>query len=113
MQELDLLAKQIILKRDLNRCVKCGTEKNLQAAHILPKGMYQRMRFMPFNLLTLCLKDHLFFAHKDPCGFSRWLEEKYPGRYDQLLMWSRQMPKLDLKQIRIDLEALAELESQP
>jgi 5-methylcytosine-specific restriction endonuclease McrA len=103
MQELDLLVKAKILERDGHQCVRCGATQNLQSAHVFPKGTHPRMRFMELNLLTLCLKDHLFFAHKDPLGFAAWFNEKYPGRYEELLIWSRQMPKIDLKELRISL----------
>lgn len=108
MQELDLLVKQVCQERDGHKCVRCGATNNLHAAHILPKGLYRRMRFMPENVLTLCLKDHLYFAHKDPLGFAAWLNAKFPSKYENLLIWSRQMPKLDLKQLRIELAALHE-----
>lgn len=107
VKECDGLVKQIVFARDGFKCMKCGRgaeETVLHPAHVFPKGKYQRMRFMPVNVLCLCLADHLYWAHKDPIGFTEWFREKYPERYTGLILWTRQAPKLDLKQIRIELQ---------
>lgn len=107
VKENDGLVRQIVFARDKEQCVRCGRrdgETVLQMAHVLPKGKYRRMRFMTINGLCLCIADHLYWAHKDPIGFRDWFVEKYPERHSTLMLWSRQAPKLDLKQIRIELQ---------
>lgn len=103
-QRADLLVKQLVHERDGNKCVKCGKSERIQAAHILSKGRYQRLRFEPLNILTLCVGCHLFGAHKDPVDFARWLESKYPGRYDQLQVLAAVARKVDVKELIIALE---------
>lgn len=101
-QELDLLLKAHVHERDGYACLKCGRYgKGLQAAHIFPKGKYQRLRFDPLNLLTLCVGCHLFWAHKDPIGFYEWIREKWPMRIEQLKVCAAVARKLDLQELLI------------
>src|SRR5512146_2030381 len=69
--EADRLVREFIFARDAYRCVaygaagvSCNGNNRLQAAHILPKGKYPRMRHVPENLLTLCFWHHMNWAHK-------------------------------------------------
>lgn len=104
MLQCDLLVKELAEERDGHKCLRCGKTNKLQAAHIFPKGTFQRMRFMVSNILTMCMSCHIFFAHKDPFGFVAWVNQKFPGLYDELIVWTRQAPKVDLKQLRVALE---------
>lgn len=103
--EADLLVREYIFARDAYRCVAYGAAgvncngTRLQAAHILPKGKYPRMRHVPDNLLTLCFWHHMQWAHKDPVAFTRWLEQTYPGLYDRLLVSAAVAKKVDLKEL--------------
>ncbi len=101
--ECDGLVRELVLARDHHKCVRCGKTEKLQAAHILPKGHYPRLRYELDNILSLDVGCHLYFAHKDPVGFTRWLEEKYPGRIDQLRVMAASAGRLDLKELRIAL----------
>ncbi len=47
----------------------------LQCAHIKPVGAYPSMRFDEDNVLSLCYSHHMFWAHKDPIGFSDFVEK--------------------------------------
>lgn len=105
MLECDRLVREQVFARDGFKCVRCGGDKHLHAAHVLPKGSHPRMRFMPINVLTMCLHDHIFWCHKDPLAFTEWFKQKYPERYIELLIWDRQAPKIDLKQLKIELGA--------
>jgi hypothetical protein len=102
--ELDGLVKRLVLARDGNACVRCGKKILLQAAHILPKGRYPRLRFETLNILTLCVYDHLFWAHKNPIEFTQWLEEKYPGRIQTLQEMAATARKVDMKELLIGLK---------
>lgn len=103
-QALDLIVKEILILQRGEFCERCQGNKVLQGAHIFPKGTYKRMRWMFLNLLILCEACHIFWWHKNPLDAKRWFDEKFPGRYEQLLLWTRQMPAIDLKEIRISLE---------
>jgi 5-methylcytosine-specific restriction endonuclease McrA len=104
ISEADQLVRQLVMARDGYKCVRCGKDEGLQAAHILPKGHYPRMRFDLLNVLSLCLADHLHFAHKNPVEFAWWLEGKYPGRADQLRVCAAVARKVDLKELIIGLQ---------
>ena len=106
IKELDRLTKVIIHARDGNKCVKCGKgppEIVLQAAHILSKGPHGRLRFELLNLLSMCLRDHLYWWHKNPVEAYEWLQEKYPGRIEQLRIMTATARKLDLMELLIGL----------
>lgn len=102
VRECDQLVSKIVRARD-GCCVKCGETRTLQAAHILPKGHYPRLRYLFENILTLCLKCHIFGCHKDPLEFSHWLEEKFPGLEERLRISAATAPKVDLKSLVIVL----------
>jgi hypothetical protein len=106
-QEIDLLIKAVVLKRDNYRCVASGeagvkcneAERGLQAAHILPKGKYPRLRFNTDNVLSMCFYHHLIWAHKDPLDFARFIREAYPGREEKLRILAQTAAKVDLKEL--------------
>ena len=105
-KEADRLCREIVFKRDGNRCVKCGTDKALTPSHIRPRGKCPRLTWMVKNILTMCAACHLEWWHKDPIAAIDWLRVKYPGRYEELLMWERIAPKVDMKETIIGLELL-------
>lgn len=100
-RQIDLLVKAYVHARDGHQCVRCGKGSGLQAAHIRPKGKFQRMRFDPLNILSLCMGCHKYFNHLDPVGFTEWLQEKYPGRLDQLKVCAAVARKVDLQELLI------------
>jgi hypothetical protein len=104
VSQCDVLVRQLVLSRDGYKCCKCGGTNVLQAAHILSKGPWSRIRFTPLNVLTLCLKHHIYWAHKSPVEFQEWLEATYPGRVEQLRVIAATSPKLDMKLIRLSLQ---------
>ncbi len=104
----DGLTKILVHWRDGEKCLKCGTSEQIQAAHILPKGKYPTMRFALDNLLTLCWRDHMEWAHKDPIGFVDWIEAVWPGRIERLRISARMKRLLDLKELLIVLESEVE-----
>ncbi len=103
--QADGLTRTLVLRRDLERCLKCGGDKMLQAAHIFPKGKYPLLRYVLENLLTLCYRDHLEWAHKDPVGFTDWIEAVWPGRIERLRISAGMTRKVDLKELLLVLEA--------
>lgn len=103
VSELDGLVRTLVFARDGHQCVRCGKTANLQAAHIFPKGHYPRLRFDLLNVLTLCVGCHLYCCHKDPLGFSAWLDEKYPLRRNQLQVIAATAMRVDMKLLRVGL----------
>ena len=113
-KEADRLCREIVYRRDGYRCVKCGTDKALTPSHVRPRGKCPRMTWMTKNILTMCAACHLHWWHKDPIAAVDWLRVKYPGLYEELLMWERIAPKADLKETIASLELeLAGLERRP
>jgi hypothetical protein len=103
ISEGDVLIRQLVLCRDGFKCCKCGGQNVLQAAHIVSKGRASRLRFELLNVITLCLRCHLYWAHRDPVGFVDWVEKTYPGRIEQLRIMAATAPKLDMKELLIAL----------
>lgn len=107
IQELDRLVRERVLTRDKHSCQKCGKTSQLQAAHVFPKGRYPHLRFEEYNLITLCIGCHLYWAHKDPIGFHDWLEVVEPGKIQRLREMDATAPKVDVKLLLTVLRAEA------
>lgn len=102
--ELDGLVHVLVVARDGGKCLKCGGTDRLAAAHIFSKGPYARLRFELLNVLTLCYRCHIHWAHKSPHDFVAWIERMWPGREMMLRQMIATAPKLDLKLLRIGLQ---------
>ena len=87
-------------------CAKCGLQKLLQAAHIFSKGSHPSLRYDLDNVIGLCLRCHIFWAHRDPVAFVDWVEQKYPGRVDQLRLAAQMPRKIDLKELICVLKSI-------
>lgn len=94
--ECDVLVRKLVLARDGYKCVKCGGTFVLQASHLFSKGKYTRLRFELLNVVVMCVGCHLYWWHKNPLEAHEWLEEKYPGRTDQLRLMAATASKLDI-----------------
>lgn len=113
-QEIDKLVKAYVHARDGYKCLMCGNEKNLQAAHIFSKGKHQRLRFDPLNILSLCVGCHIYGpAHKDPVAFVDWINEKWPMRIEQLKVCAAVAKKVDLQELLIYWREQAEKDFGP
>lgn len=81
IEECDDLFRELINKRD-KVCRICGTTKNLQVAHIFSRSR-KSVRWNPLNAVLLCVKHHLFYAHREPMLFAedvkRMLGKDYEG----------------------------------
>ncbi len=78
------LDKKVSLEvRSLGYCEWCDQVKDtLQCAHIISRT-YVNTRFDKDNLLCLCAGCHMKW-HKEPIEAVRWLELRFPGRYDRV-----------------------------
>lgn len=99
VEDADSWCRAIILHRQGPQCLKCKRIKPLQAAHILGKGANPSLRYDLENVIGLCVKCHIFWAHKDPSGFCEWIEGIFPGRLAKLREASRYHCKIDLKEV--------------
>jgi hypothetical protein len=108
------LVRQIILKRDGYACVMCGKGERqnrvLQAAHILPKGVYRNMRHELDNVISLCAYPcHLGTRgwHNDPIAARELIDYKFGTDYIprlKLMADQRKTKKPDLKAVRLFLQ---------
>src|SRR3990167_3242990 len=86
--KLDELTKRLIKGRDRHicqRCLKRVEGVNSHWAHVIPVSHGNMLRWNFQNSLTLCYRDHINFAHKNPLLFTRWFRGKFPNRYEYLL----------------------------
>ena len=110
---LDAMLREYVMRRDQNRCRRCGKEPRkgrgqaLETAHILPKGKYPSLRYVTDNVLALCHACHHGFAHKDPLGMTLWLSETLGEEHLKRLQHYRVTPgKVDRAWDRVRLEQL-------
>lgn len=69
----DDLFSKYIRARD-GRCQKCGTDQNLQCAHIFSRG-YGQIRYDLQNAVALCRGCHRFFTDR-PIEWEFFIKEK-------------------------------------
>ncbi|MES0334811.1 MAG: hypothetical protein SFH39_00415 [Candidatus Magnetobacterium sp. LHC-1] len=98
----DKLFREYILKTRPNVCEWCKQEKEVEVAHILPKGSFIKMRYQADNVLLLCNYCHGKW-HDNPLDAADWLKEyKGAGYKDNLKIKNRLIPhKPDLKMMRV------------
>jgi hypothetical protein len=104
VRECDNLVRAIVFDRDGYQCVRCGSQKVLDPAHIHCKNRYQNIRFLEINILTGCRECHIYW-HNHPKEFRIFVMWMYPERWDALLLLKEQMPSPDLKDLRLELLA--------
>jgi hypothetical protein len=79
-KKLDDAFAAFIRRRD-DKCMRCNRWDNLQCAHIFSRS-HMATRWDPDNALCLCLKCHLFWAHRAPIEFSEWIRDVYLGEFN-------------------------------
>lgn len=112
VEEADAWVRAIVFLRQGPKCLRCSQVKPLHAAHILSKGAHPGIRFELDNVIGLCMKDHLFWAHREPIGFLQWIEELFPGRVERLSESARYRSRIDLKELICVLKSQYEAESR-
>jgi len=101
----DKLFRQVILKERPNKCEWCGKVVPVFVCHILPKGMYQKLRYQRTNVLLLCYYCHMERAHKSPIDFYEWLTVyKDKELINSLRILDLALPRVDLKLTAICLK---------
>lgn len=71
-----------MLREQKGSCEKCGSIRNLQAAHIISRKN-SSIRLDIDNLLCLCDKCHTWW-HIEPLESAQWFHETWPDRYERL-----------------------------
>ena len=93
--QVDKVISIWVRNRD-GHCLKCGTKDNLQAAHIFSRTA-RSVRFDPLNILTLCWRCHLSWAHRNPIEFTEFVQKhlgkknyaELKKRYYKLKSWTQ------------------------
>lgn len=89
-EQADKLWKVVVKERAGFRCEKCGTTKEIQAHHFVPRTNH-RLRFDLCNGVSLCKRHHLYWAHQDP-EFVVWFSGYRPDDYAYLMdPWNRRL----------------------
>ncbi len=96
IKQLDALARERCFERDLYKCVRCGSGRFIQWAHVVTRGC-KTLRWDLDNNLTLCGGCHAFWWHKEPIEAVHWFAHKFPERYEHLLVTRRMKQTVDLK----------------
>ena len=106
-KKLDKICSKIVRAR--GKCEHCGSRKNLQTAHIFSRS-HLNTRWDLDNLLCLCLKCHLYWAHKNPIEFAEWVKE-YLGeeKYEVLLEAHNQTYKPTIEDLQAKLQVLEKI----
>ena len=73
--QLDDLWRRAVLKRWGNKCAVCHKSEGVQSAHIFSRKN-KSVRWDILNGISLCSRHHLFWAHKEPIEFAKFVEEK-------------------------------------
>ena len=103
VKALDADARQRVFERDGYRCVRCGTDKGIQWAHIITRAR-TNLRWLLENALTLCGGCHMFWWHKHPLDAVTWFQQSYPERYAMLMELKDQVAKVNVRELAAQLE---------
>jgi len=108
-KKCDQLIKELCFKRDQHRCCYCGSEKYINAHHLITRNQLST-RWILLNLITLCAKCHkfsnTFSAHGTPVNFSHWLQINKPDQYEFCIGQKFEPLSSDFRTIYIDCNPL-------
>lgn len=106
IKKLDKLFSEIV--RADGHCARCGKTKNLQCAHIISRRV-MRLRWYLDNALCLDYACHIFWCHRNPIEFYRFVEKKIGKekleKLEKLSVEIVQYTYEDLEKIYVDLKA--------
>ena len=105
IKKIDKVFSEIVRSR--GSCERCGKRENLQCAHIFSRRI-MRLRWYLDNALCLDYKCHIFWAHRNPIEFTRFVENKLgKEKFENLERMSIEIVHYkidDLEKIYIDLK---------
>ncbi len=96
--------KKRVLARDHQKCVKCGTNKDLEVHHLTYEHLYKEENYL-YELITLCKKCHEKETNKGKQVYSKYKEitsKQYIEKQEYLKERGRKINELDsiIKQMR-------------
>lgn len=99
----------IIHKKYNNTCQMCGKRGvEIDAHHIIPKGVRKDYKYDTDNGILLCYYCHHYAdnaPHNSPENFKKWFSEKYPEWNKNIEIKSASKTrKLDMKEVYQDLK---------
>lgn len=107
IDQCDGIFSKMIRERD-GCCLRCGSVKTNQAAHIASRGNMAG-RWDMLNALTLCFPCHIRWAHRKPLEFVDWVKVNYPEQYERSQIILRETKKTNMSEL---IENVAELKRQ-
>ena len=107
--ELDKAWSGYILSRD-RYCQICGGHGKLSAHHAFGRR-HMATRWDVENGVLLCLPHHLYWAHRDPSGFTEWFKTHVGlEHYERLAEVHRRIEKHTMEDLQSMLENIRSLE---
>ncbi len=102
IKELDKLFAQKI--KSVGYCQKCGKKEGLQVAHIFSRRN-KCIRWNEGNAVCLCLRCHLYWSHKEPYEFIKWVSEfKDLDKLQEIKNENKPLKLHDLEELLTSLE---------
>jgi 5-methylcytosine-specific restriction endonuclease McrA len=111
-RRLNALLREILIRRDGEKCLRCPNRNRVHASHIYPKGKYRGLQFDPDNLKFLCYHCHIYFWHKNPIEAYKWIRTAIPkDRLKRLEAKAKRTIKVEpYEKIKAKLEAYLDKE---
>ena len=110
MHQADAAFSQVVKWRDGHTCERCESDYQPECAHLITRD-YKAVRTSLQNAVTLCRTCHAWFTHH-PVEWENWLEDKWPGRLQQVKTRALKYERVDWQQERDQLrELLAQYEA--
>jgi len=99
------LMKKYVIKRDGQKCAKCGSTKaGLHLCHIYPEGEYPKMIFSADNVFLACYHCHFHWWHTNPIEAYKWYIKHFSlnrrKRLDKLVKNYDKLDKPDYETIK-------------
>jgi hypothetical protein len=89
----DKIWRSLVLARDGNKCVICGSEKFLNAHHLIPRECKPLRHYVP-NGITICSLHHKWSLeispHRNPLYFYDWFIRNRKEQFEDVLLKYRQ-----------------------
>lgn len=89
--EIKGLIRQVIVLRDGEYCLRCGSTQKLQMSHIFSVGAHKKLEYDWDNIKFLCYRCHFHWWHKNPMEASEWIRTVINSeRYERLKLFAYQ-----------------------
>jgi hypothetical protein len=75
IKDTQVVFNEYIRSRD-KYCLRCRNDTKLQCSHTISRGSNCNLKFVEENCITLCLKCHLYWWHREPKGAIDWFNSQ-------------------------------------